>query len=104
MGESSARRQYLLKALDGRPGGVLVKQTIPAADIADAQDHPSHGNWAGGVDKQYSCFGMASPLSSSGIPVTGVKSLVSQATTDSEKFHYVHAASLVYENGSVFMS
>ena len=36
-------------------------------NIADAQEHPSCGNWAGGIVKQYSHLGMASPFSSSGI-------------------------------------
>ena len=30
-------------------------------NIADAQEHPSYGNWAGGIVKQYSRLGMASP-------------------------------------------
>ena len=36
-------------------------------NIADAQEHPSYGNWAGGIVKQYSRLGMVSPFSSSGI-------------------------------------
>ena len=35
-------------------------------NIADAQEHPSYGNWAGGIVKQYSRLGMVSPFSSSG--------------------------------------
>ena len=46
-------------------------------NIADAQEHPSYGNWAGGVVKQYSRLGMVSPFSSSGI--TGLNSLGFQA-------------------------
>ena len=42
-------------------------------NIADAQGHPSYGNWAGGIVKQYSRLGMVSPFSSSGI--TGLNSL-----------------------------
>ena len=42
-------------------------------DIADAQEHPSCGNWASGIVKQYSRLGMASLVSSSGI--TGLNSL-----------------------------
>ena len=37
-------------------------------NIADAQEHPSYGNWAGGIVKQYSRLGMVSPFSSSGTP------------------------------------
>ena len=36
-------------------------------NIADAQEHPSYGNWAGGIVKQYSRLGMVSPFSSSDI-------------------------------------
>ena len=36
-------------------------------NVADAQQHPSCDNWAGGIVKQYSRLGMASPFSSSGI-------------------------------------
>ena len=36
-------------------------------NIADAQEHPSYGNCAGGIVKQYSRLGMVSPFSSSGI-------------------------------------
>ena len=36
-------------------------------NIADAQEHPSYGIWAGGIVKQYSRLGMVSPFSSSGI-------------------------------------
>ena len=36
-------------------------------NIADAQEYPSYGNWAGGIIKQYRRLGMASPFSSSGI-------------------------------------
>ena len=32
-------------------------------NIADAQEHPSYGNWAGGIIKQYGRLGMASPSS-----------------------------------------
>ena len=46
-------------------------------NIADAQEHPSYGNWAGGIVKQYSRLGMVSPFSSSGI--TGLNSLGFQA-------------------------
>ena len=46
-------------------------------NIADAQEHPSYGNWAGGIVKQYNCLGMVSPFSSSGI--TGLNSLGFQA-------------------------
>ena len=41
--------------------------------IADAQEHPSYGNWAGGIVKQYSRLGMVSPFSSSGIRKGGRK-------------------------------
>ena len=36
-------------------------------NIADAQEHPSYGDWAGGIVKQCSRLGMVSPFSSSGI-------------------------------------
>ena len=36
-------------------------------NIADAQECPSCGNWAGDIVRQYSRLGMASPFSSSGI-------------------------------------
>ena len=36
-------------------------------NIADAQEHRSHGNWAEGIVKHYSCLGMASLFLSSGI-------------------------------------
>ena len=36
-------------------------------NIADAQEHPSYGNSAGGIIKQYRRLGMASLFSSSGI-------------------------------------
>ena len=48
-----------------------------SGNIVDAQEHPSYGNWAGGIVKQYSRLGMASPFSSSGI--TGLNSLGFQA-------------------------
>ena len=45
--------------------------SIPAQilrdNVAGAQQHPSCDNWAGGIVKQYSRLGMASPFSSSGI-------------------------------------
>ena len=34
----------------------------PCHDIADAQEHPSYGNWAGCINKSYSRLGMASPF------------------------------------------
>ena len=46
-------------------------------NIADAQEHPSYSNYAGGIVKQYSRLGMVSPVSSSGI--TGLNSLGFQA-------------------------
>ena len=49
----------------------MPEDSIPAEvlrdNIADAQEHPSYGNWAGGFVKQYSRLGMVSPFSSSGI-------------------------------------
>ena len=36
-------------------------------NIADAQEHPSYGNWAGDIIKQYRRLGMASTFSSSAI-------------------------------------
>ena len=44
-----------------------VHAEILGDNIADAQEHPSYGNWAGGIVKQYSRLGMVSPFSSSGI-------------------------------------
>ena len=44
-----------------------IHAEIPRDNIADAQKHPSYGNWAGGIVKQYSRLGMVSPFSSSGI-------------------------------------
>ena len=49
-----------------------VHAEILRDNIADAQEHPSCGNWAGGIAKQYGRLGMASPFSSSGI--TGLSS------------------------------
>ena len=51
-------------------------------NIADARQHPSCGNWAGGIVKQYSRLGMASPFSSSGI--TCLNSLGFQANMEVE--------------------
>ena len=48
--------------------------------IADPQEHPSCGNWAGGIVKQYSRLGMASPFCFSGI--TGLNSIGSQANME----------------------
>ena len=36
-------------------------------NIADAQERPSYDNWPGGIVRQYSRLGMASPVLSSGI-------------------------------------
>ena len=49
-------------------------------NIADAQQHPSCGDWAGGIVKQYSRLGMVSPFSSSGI--TCLNSLGFQANME----------------------
>ena len=46
---------------------------ILQGNIADAQDHPSCGNWADGIVQQHSRLGMASPFLSSGM--TGLNSL-----------------------------
>ena len=54
-----------------------IHAAILRDNIADAQEHPSYGNWAGGIVKQYSRLGMASLISSSGI--TGLNSLGFQA-------------------------
>ena len=54
-----------------------IHAEILSDNIADAQEHPSYGNWAGGIVKPYSRLGMVSPFSSSGI--TGLNSLGSQA-------------------------
>ena len=51
-------------------------------NIADAQEHPSYGNWAGGIVKQYSRLGMVSPFSSSGI--AGLNSLGFQANMEGQ--------------------
>ena len=50
-------------------------------NIADAQERPSYGNWAGGTVKQFRRLGMASPFLSSGITLssTGLNSLGFQA-------------------------
>ena len=39
-----------------------VHAEILRDNIADAQEHPSYGNWAGGIVKQYSRLGMVSPF------------------------------------------
>ena len=46
-------------------------------NIADAQERPSYDNWPGGIVRQYSRLGMASPVLSSGI--IGLNSLGFQA-------------------------
>ena len=51
-------------------------------NIADAQQHPSCDNWAGGIVKQYSRLGMAAPVSSSVIAC--LKSLGSQANMEGQ--------------------
>ena len=51
-------------------------------NIADAQQHPSCGNWADGIVKQFSRLGMASPFSSSGI--TCLNSLGFQANMEGQ--------------------
>ena len=40
-------------------------------NIADALQHPSYGNWADGIVKQYPCLGMALPFQSSGMTSDG---------------------------------
>ena len=47
-------------------------------NIADAQERPLYGNWAGGIVRQYSRLGMASPFSSSGM--VGLNSQVFRQT------------------------
>ena len=69
------------------PGHWLHASNMPdnsshAAILADAQEHPSCGNWAGGIVKQYGCLGMASPFSSSG--VTCLNSLGFQANMEGQ--------------------
>ena len=57
-----------------------IHAVILRDNIADAQERPSYGNWAGGIVyivKQYRRLGMASLFSSSGI--TGLNSLGFQA-------------------------
>ena len=44
-----------------------IHAEILRANVADTQQHPSCDNWAGGIVRQYSRLGMASPFSSSGI-------------------------------------
>ena len=44
-----------------------IHAVILRDNIADAQEHPSYGDWAGGIVKQYSRLGMASLLPSSDI-------------------------------------
>ena len=51
-------------------------------NIADAQENPTYGNWAGGIVKQYSRLGMASLFSPSGI--TCLNSLGFQANMKSQ--------------------
>ena len=73
-GETMPRRLYCLTMPPaeeaGRPVSDLTGLKLPPEvlrdNIADAQEHPSYGNWAGGIVKQYSRLGMASPFSSSG--------------------------------------
>ena len=55
-----------------------IHAEILTDNIADAQQHPSFGNWAGGIVKQYSRLGMALPLSFPGI--TGLNPLGFQAS------------------------
>ena len=57
-------------------------------NIADAQQHPSCGNWAGGIVKQYSRLGLVSPwFSSSGI--TCLHSLGQPWRVSSKRFRVV---------------
>ena len=52
--------------LSNMPEGSIHAE-IPRDNIADAQERPLGGNWAGGIVRQYSRLGMASPFLSSGI-------------------------------------
>ena len=60
----------------------IIHAGIPEDNIADAQEHPSYGNWAGSIVKQYSRLGMASPFSFSGM--TGLDSLGFQANLEGQ--------------------
>ena len=65
-----------MHCLSNMPKGSIHAEIL-GDNIADAQEHPSYGNRAGGIVKQYSRLGMALPVSSFGI--TGLNSLGSQA-------------------------
>ena len=55
-----------VQSLDMMPEDSIHAEVL-RDNIADAQEHPSYGNWAGGIIKKYRRLGMASPFSSSGI-------------------------------------
>ena len=47
--------------LSNMPEGSIHAEVL-RDNIADAQEHPSFGNWAGDIIKQYRRLGMASPF------------------------------------------
>ena len=59
-----------------------IHADILKVNIADAQEHSACGNWAGGIVKQFCCFGMASLVSSSGM--TGLNFLDLQANKEGQ--------------------
>ena len=67
--------------LSNMPDGSIHAEIL-RDNIADARQHPSCGNWAGGIVKQYSRLGMASLFSSSGI--TCLNSLGFQANMEGQ--------------------
>ena len=67
-------------------------------NIADALEHPACGNWAGGIVKQYSRLGMASPFSPSGI--TDLNSFGFQANIEGQ-LKKVRGAACVPKNSSL---
>ena len=77
MGESVVKPGHWLMHLLSNMPEDSIHAEILRDNIADAQEHPSYGNWAGTIVKLYSCLGMASPFLSSGI--TGLNSLGFQA-------------------------
>ena len=76
-----------------------VHAEILRDNIADAQEHPSYGNWAGGIVKQYSRLGMVSPFSSSGI--TGLNSPGIQANMEGSALQGLGWSACVPKNSSL---
>ena len=71
-------------------------------NIADAKGLSPCANWARGIENKFAALSMASPFVSSGIGALDSHGRL--AEREREKIHYVHSASLAYEDGSVFMS